>query len=120
MKWCFFGRESGVEGGGISGGPGGPTPCHGVARHGPRHHVVCWHGGSPWVVPGASLPQFKCKNLIKVFWNLSRKFIFEDFQKLINHLKHGKTIMERWKTNSNQIYRSSKTPKYATNQQKHW
>jgi hypothetical protein len=46
-----------VAGGEVSGGPGGPTPCHGVAWPGPCHHVVWWHGGSPWGVPGASLPQ---------------------------------------------------------------
>jgi hypothetical protein len=73
-----------VAGGGISGGPGGSTPCHGAACPGLRHQVVWWHGGSPWVVPGASLPHFRRKNLIKIFWNFSRNFIFGDFQKLIN------------------------------------
>jgi hypothetical protein len=33
------------------------TPSHGAAWPWPRHHVVWWHGGSPWGVPGASLPQ---------------------------------------------------------------
>jgi hypothetical protein len=36
-----------MAGGRISGGPGGPTPCHGAARLGSRHHVVWGHGGSP-------------------------------------------------------------------------
>jgi hypothetical protein len=44
--------------------------------------VVAWW--VPWVVPGASLPYFRRKILIKVFWNFSRNFIFEDFQKLTN------------------------------------
>jgi hypothetical protein len=47
-----------VEGGEVSGGPGGPSPCHGAARPGPRHHVVWCHGGSPCGVPGASLSHF--------------------------------------------------------------
>jgi hypothetical protein len=69
-----------MAGGEVSGGPGGPTPCHGAAWPGPRHHVVWWHGGSPWVVPGASLPHFRHKNLIRIFWNFSRNFIFEAFK----------------------------------------
>jgi hypothetical protein len=73
-----------MAGGGISGGPGGPTPCHGAAWPGPRYHVVWWHGGSPWVVPGASLPHFRRKIIINVFWNFSRNFIIENFQKLTN------------------------------------
>jgi hypothetical protein len=73
-----------MAGGRISGGPGGPTPCHGAARLGPRHHVVWWHGGSPWVIPGATMPHFRCKNLKTIFENFSRNFIFEDFHKLTN------------------------------------
>jgi hypothetical protein len=46
-----------VAGGEVSGGLGGPTPCHGAAKPGPRYHVVWWHGGSPGGVLGASLPQ---------------------------------------------------------------
>jgi hypothetical protein len=72
-------RKREMTGGRISGGPGGPTPCHGAAWPGPHHHVVWWHGGSPWFVPGASLPISDVKNLIRIFWNFSRKFIFEDF-----------------------------------------
>jgi hypothetical protein len=71
-----------VAGGEVSGGAGGPTPCHGVAWPWPRHHVVWWHGGSPWGVPGASLPQILHKILKIIFCNFSRNFIFEDFQKL--------------------------------------
>jgi hypothetical protein len=71
-----------MAGGGISGGPGGPTPCHGVTCPGPRHQVVWWHGGSHWVVLGASLPYFRHKNLIEVFWNFLRNFIFEGFSEL--------------------------------------
>jgi hypothetical protein len=73
-----------MTGGRISGRPRGPTPCHGAARLGPCHHVVWWHGGSPRGVPGASLPHFRRKNLKTIFWNFSRNFIFEDFQKLTN------------------------------------
>jgi hypothetical protein len=73
-----------VAGGGISVGPGGPTPYHGVARPSPRHQVVWWHGGSPWVVPGASLSHFRHKNLIIFFWNFSRNLFSSNFQKLIN------------------------------------
>jgi hypothetical protein len=73
-----------MAGGGICGGPGGSTPCHGAGSLGPCHLVVWWHGGSPWVVPGASLPHFRRKNLIKVFWIFSRNFISRGFQKLIN------------------------------------
>jgi hypothetical protein len=56
-----------VAGGEVSGGPGGPTPCHGTAWPWPRHHVMWWHGGSPWGVPGASLPHFWHKNLKRIF-----------------------------------------------------
>jgi hypothetical protein len=73
-----------VVGGGISGGLGGSTPCHDAASPSPHLQVVWWHGGSPWVVPGASLPDFRRKNLLKVFWNFSRNFISGDFQKLID------------------------------------
>jgi hypothetical protein len=68
-----------VAGGGISGGPGGSTPCHGTTRPGPCHKVVWWHGGSPWVVPGAFLPHFRRKFFIKVFQKISRNFISRDF-----------------------------------------
>jgi hypothetical protein len=44
--------------------------------------VVWWHGGSPWVVPGASLPHFRRKNLIKKFWNFFRNFIFKGFSEI--------------------------------------
>jgi hypothetical protein len=71
-----------VAGGGISGGPGGSTPCHGAARSGPHHQVVWWHGGSPWDVLGASLPHFRRKDLIKKFWNFSRNFIFKRFSEI--------------------------------------
>jgi hypothetical protein len=73
-----------MAGGGISGGPGGSTPCHDTARPCPCHQVVWWHGGSPWVVLGASLPHSRCKNFIKVFWNFLRNFISRGFQKLID------------------------------------
>jgi hypothetical protein len=73
-----------MAGGGISGWPGGSTPCHSAARPGLHHQVVWWTGGSPWVVPGASLPHFRRINLIKVFWNFSRNFISGGFQKLID------------------------------------
>jgi hypothetical protein len=43
---------------------------------------VWWHGGSPWVVPGASLPHIRRKNLIKNFRNFSRNFIFEGFSEI--------------------------------------
>jgi hypothetical protein len=56
-----------VAGGEVSGGPGGPSPCHGAARPRACHHVVWWHGGSPWCVPGASLPHFLHKNLKRIF-----------------------------------------------------
>jgi hypothetical protein len=58
-------------------GQGGSTPCHGAACPGPRHQLVWWHGGSPWVVPGASLPHFRRKHLIEVLRNFFRKYIFE-------------------------------------------
>jgi hypothetical protein len=72
-----------MAGGGISGGPGGPH--HAMVRPGLHHHVVWWHGGSPWVVPSASLPHFRLKKLINIFWNFLRNFVFEDFQKLTNN-----------------------------------
>jgi hypothetical protein len=58
---------------------GGPSPCHGAAKTWPRHHVVRWHGGSPWGVPGASLPNFWHKNLKRIFQNFSRNFYFRGF-----------------------------------------
>jgi hypothetical protein len=51
-------RESEVASGEVSGGPGGPTPYHGAAWPCPHHHMVWWHGWSPWGIPGASLPHF--------------------------------------------------------------
>jgi hypothetical protein len=71
----------------------GPTPCHGSAWPWPRHHVVWWHGGSPWGVPGASLPHFLHKNLKRILLNFSRNFIFEDFSEIHKRLKLGKTKM---------------------------
>jgi hypothetical protein len=92
-----------MAGGGISGGQGRSTPCHCAARLGPRHQVVWWHGGSLWVVPCSSLPHFRCKNLIKVFWNFLRNFIFGGFQKLIDDYKHRKndygTMKNKFKPN---------------------
>jgi hypothetical protein len=49
--------------------------------------VVRWHGGSPWCVPGASLPHFLYKNLKRIFQNFSRKFIFEDFSEIDKRFK---------------------------------
>jgi hypothetical protein len=72
-----------------------PSPCHGAARLVPRHLVVRWHGGSPWCVPGASLPHFLHKNLKRFFQNFSRNFIFEDFSEIDKRIKLGKTKMER-------------------------
>jgi hypothetical protein len=68
-----------VAGGRISGGPGGPTPCHGAARLGPRHHVVWRHGGSPWGVPGASLPHFLSKKFKNNFLEFFKKLYFRGF-----------------------------------------
>jgi hypothetical protein len=76
-------------------GQGAPSPCHGAARLGPPNHVVRWHGGSPWCVPGASLPHFRHKNLKKIFQNFSRNFIFEDFLEIYKRIKLRKTKMEQ-------------------------
>jgi hypothetical protein len=37
---------------------------------------VWWHGGSPCVVPGASLPHFRHKKLIKKFWNFKKLYFW--------------------------------------------
>jgi hypothetical protein len=85
MEWCFF-REREWNGRWRNKWRArGATPCHGAAWPGLHHHVVWWHGGSPWVVPSASLPHFRLKKLINIFWNFLRNFVFEDFQKLTNN-----------------------------------
>jgi hypothetical protein len=43
---------------------------------------VWWHGGSPWVVLGASLPHFRSKNLTKVFLEFFEKLYFRGFSKI--------------------------------------
>jgi hypothetical protein len=68
-----------VAGGEVSGRPGGPTPCHGAAWPWPCHHVVWWHGGSPWDVSGASLSHFLYKNLKKNFLEYFKKLYFRGF-----------------------------------------
>jgi len=96
-------------------GQGGPH--HATARPGggPRHHMVWWHGGSPWVAPGASLPHFKHKNLIK-FFGIFRETLFSgNSQNLINDYKTEKRLWNDGKQIQNQIYRSSKILYYAIN-----
>jgi hypothetical protein len=48
---------------------------------------VWWHDGSPWGVPGASLPYFLHKNLKRIFYNFSRNFIFKGFLEIDKRLK---------------------------------
>jgi hypothetical protein len=48
---------------------------------------VRWHGGSPWCLPGASLPHFWHKNLKIFFQNFSRNFIFKDFSEIDKRIK---------------------------------
>jgi hypothetical protein len=69
---------------------------------------VWWHGGSPWGVPGASLPHFCHKNLKRIFWNFSRNFIFEDFLGIDKRLKTRENKDGMIEKNPNQVYSSSK------------
>jgi hypothetical protein len=57
--------------------------------------MVRWHGGSPWCLPGASLPHFWYKNLKRFFQNFSRNFIFEDFLEIDKRIKTREK--QRWK-----------------------
>jgi hypothetical protein len=83
MEWSFFGRESGMAGGRISGGPGGPImPWCSQALAALPCGVVAW-----WVplgCPRCLSNPFQTKKIKNNFLEFFEKFIFKNFHKLTN------------------------------------
>jgi hypothetical protein len=90
MKWCFLGRERERNGRWKNKWRAKGAPHHAMARPG-LARATMWCGGMvgpPGLFQVPLYPILDEKNLKTIFWNFSRNFIFEDFQKLRNDKKN--------------------------------